>query len=330
MNEKIIVTGAAGFIGSNLLAGLENVGFDSIVCVDDLSTDQKWKNVSKRYLVDYIPRENLYSYLNEHNKEIKAIIHLGAISTTTELDVDLILSTNYRLTLYLFKFCQDNSIQFIYASSAATYGDGSNGFEDISDVQYLHKLHPLNAYGWSKNLSDLFISRMNGFTRTGSQVVGLKFFNVYGPNEYHKGAQQSVISTFYEQLISNHKMNLFKSNETGISDGNQTRDFVYVNDCVDVILWFLAHPNISGLFNVGSGVASTFNQVAATVAKTIGMECNISYITMPENIVNQYQNHTCAEIKKLRDVGYQKEMTTIDMGIYDYIMNYLTKQDKYR
>lgn len=330
MSKKIIVTGAAGFIGSNLLAGLENAGYDSIVCVDDFKTDQKWKNVSKRYLVDYIPQENLYSYLNENNKEIEAIIHLGAVSTTTESDVDLILSTNYRLTLYLYNFCQINSIQFIYASSAATYGDGSNGFEDISDVQHLHKLHPLNAYGWSKNLSDLYISRMNGFTGTGSQVVGLKFFNVYGPNEYHKGAQKSVINTFFEQLISTHKMNLFKSNETGISDGNQTRDFVYVNDCVDVILWFLEHPNISGLFNVGSGVTTTFNQVAATVAKTMGIECNINYITMPESIINQYQNHTCAEITKLRDVGYQKEMTPIDKGIYDYITKFLTKQDKYK
>lgn len=330
MNKKIIVTGAAGFIGSNLLAGLENAGFDNIICIDDFYTDQKWKNVSKRYMVDYIPKENLYTYLNEHNKEIKAIIHLGAISTTTELNVDLILSINYRLTLYLYKFCQDNSIQFIYASSAATYGDGCNGFDDISDIQYLKKLHPLNAYGWSKNLSDIFISKMDGFANASCQVVGLKFFNVYGPNEYHKGAQKSVINTFYEQLIGSQKMNLFRSNEACISDGNQSRDFVYVNDCIDVILWFLVHPEISGLFNVGSGVASTFNQIAAEVAKTIGMECNINYIPMPESIINQYQNHTCAEIKKLRDVGYQKDMTSIDKGINDYIMNYLTKQDKYK
>lgn len=330
MNKTIVVTGGAGFIGSNLLASLENAGYDRIVCVDNFYADQKWKNVSKRYLVDYISQDNLHTYLNENRDEIKAIIHLGAISTTTESDVDLILSVNYRLTLYLYNFCRNNSIQFIYASSAATYGDGSNGFEDGSDIQYLKKLHPLNAYGWSKNQSDIFISRMNGFAETSSQVVGLKFFNVYGPNEYHKGAQKSVVNTFYEQLISIHKMNLFKSNHDGILDGDQARDFVYVNDCVDVILWFLVHPDISGLFNVGSGVATTFNQVAAEIAKTIGIECNLNYIPIPENIINQYQNYTCAEIKKLIDVGYQKEMTSIDKGIHDYITNYLTKQDKYK
>lgn len=330
MSKKIIVTGAAGFIGSNLLAGLEKAGYDKIVCVDNYISDSKWKNVSKRYIVDYISIENLFSYLEENRTEIQAIVHLGAISSTTEQNVDLIFATNYTLTLNIYKFCKCNKIQFLYASSAATYGDGSNGFEDSSDIQYLKHLQPLNAYGWSKNQTDLYISRNNGFNGMTSQVVGFKFFNVYGPNEYHKGNQKSVIITFFDQLISTERMNLFCSNDININDGEQTRDFIYVNDCVDVILWFLSNPGISGIYNVGTGVATTFNHIAQMIARTVKKDCNINYTPMPETVASQYQNHTCANTKKLRDAGYENMMTSIEDGIHDYIMNYLTKQDKYK
>ena len=333
---KIVVTGATGFIGSNLLYGLERAGYTDIVAVDTFGCGEKWKNVAKRTMPVYISPEELMPYLHDNKYSIGDIVHLGAISSTTEKDVDAIIAANYSLTTELFRFCLENGISLIYASSAATYGNGENGFSDNEDLSYLSSLRPQNAYGWSKNLVDMYVAQNGGFNKKKSpSIVALKFFNVYGPNEYHKGSQKSVINTFYNQLITTGSMKLFRSNNPEIADGEQKRDFVSVDDCVNVILWFLSYykqtrKGISGIYNVGTGVPATFNQVASFVAKAAGKECKIEYVDMPENVSAHYQNYTCADITKLRNSGYTFEMTSIEQGIKNYIENYLTKQDNFK
>lgn len=329
MSRMIIVTGALGFIGSNLLYELERQGYDNIVAIDWFGNGNKWRNVAKRKYVRYISPQKIETFLYEHRDEIKAIIHLGAISSTTETDGDLVMKTNYDLTINLYGIAKENNIQFIYASSAATYGDGANGFEDNETVEYLSNLRPLNLYGWSKNQFDLYVARTGGFS-SGSQTVALKFFNVYGPNEYHKEGQSSVVLSFFEQALSSEEIKLFKSNDSNIKDGEQSRDFIYVEDCVNVILWFLSHSNISGIFNVGTGRSTTFNAIAMAVKIGTTKEVVISYISIPDNITSQYQNYTCANIAKLRAAGYNQPMTSINEGVGKYISNFLTQQDKYK
>lgn len=325
----IIVTGALGFIGSNLLYELEHNGYDHIIAFDWFGREDKWKNVAKRSNVLYLTPEKIIDFINVHKTEIEAIIHLGAISSTTETDGDLIMSNNYELSISLFEFAKGNDIQFIYASSAATYGDGSNGFDDQETLEYLSLLRPLNLYGWSKNQFDLYVARTNGYTN-GSQTVALKFFNVYGPNEYHKGSQKSVINGFYEQAVKQGEIKLFQSNVDNIKDGEQSRDFIYVNDCVNVILWFLNNPELSGIYNVGTGKATTFNEVAFAVKSHTHEDVVISYIPMPDNISHQYQNYTCANISKLRASGYQAPMISINEGVSIYLNEFLTQQDKFK
>ncbi len=330
MSKKIVITGAAGFIGSNLLAELEERGYEEIVAVDWLGNEEKWRNIAKRCFSFYLPPEKLIDYIRENEETIKSIVHLGGYSSTLERDGDAVLRTNYNLSLELFDFCVTRNISFIYASSAATYGAGENGFKDYDDFENISKLRPLNLYGWSKKQVDLYISKKGGFKRKDSQVVGLRFFNVYGPNEYHKGNQRSVIEPFENQLLSEGTIKLFKSFREEIEDGNQARDFIYVSDCVDVIIWFLEHESVSGLFNVGTGNPSTYNEVAKHISEAVGKPGVIEYIEMPERLKSQYQNYTRADISKLRNVGYAKEMIPIKGGIRDYIANYLMQKDKYR
>ncbi len=329
MSKKIIITGALGFIGSNLLYSLEQNGYTSVIAVDWFGKDERWKNAAKRSAIKFISPEKLMEYISNKKEDIKAIIHLGAISSTTETDGDLIMATNYSLSIELFEFAKEYNIQFIYASSAATYGNGQNGFEDIDTIEYLSNLRPLNLYGWSKNQFDLYVAHQHGFSE-GCQTVALKFFNVYGPNEYHKKNQMSVINSFFEQASTQREIKLFQSNDSNIKDGEQSRDFVYVSDCVKVILWFLSHPNTSGIFNVGTGNATTFNEVANVIRKQINVDAKLSYIPIPESIDKQYQNYTCANISKLRKVGYDEPMTLIIDGVSSYIKNFLTQQDKYK
>lgn len=239
----IIVTGGAGFIGSNILAGLEKQGYKDIVVVDWLGNGDKWKNIAKRELAAIIAPENMFDYMGKHKDEITAVIHMGAISTTTETDVDLITRSNFELSWKLWEFCRDNEKQFIYASSAATYGDGSQGFKDDNDLSALNALRPLNPYGWSKALFDRKVARevLEG-RKLPKQYVGLKFFNVYGPNEYHKGGQKSVIAHIFPQVKNNEEVKLFKSYNPKYRDGEQLRDFVWVGDIAAVILWMLKIP----------------------------------------------------------------------------------------
>lgn len=326
----IIVTGGTGFIGSNILAGLEKSGYHDLVVVDYMSNDERWKNIAKRELAHIVLPDQMPAFLEKHKSEIDAIIHMGAISTTTETDVDLIVKTNQQLSWYLWEFCRDNNIRFIYASSAATYGDGSNGFDDNDDLEYLNKLRPLNAYGWSKAFFDRKVAREIAEHRpTPPQHVGLKFFNVYGPNEYHKGGQKSVIAHIFPVVKANEEVKLFKSYNPDYQDGEQLRDFVWVGDIVDVILWMLENPNVSGLFNVGSGVARSFYDLARATWDAMGMTPKIGFKEMPEQLRGKYQYYTCANLDKLRSVGYTKPMTTLEDGVKQYVQKYLNQEDMY-
>ena len=326
----IVVTGGAGFIGSNILAGLEKSGYKDLVVVDYMGTDERWKNIAKRELAYIVLPEQMSDFLKQHKSEIDAIIHMGAISTTTETDVDLIVRTNQQMTRYLWDFCRDNNIRFIYASSAATYGDGANGFDDRDDLEYLNSLRPLNAYGWSKAFFDRNVAREIAENRpTPPQHVGLKFFNVYGPNEYHKGGQKSVIAHIFPAVKANEEVKLFKSYNPDYKDGEQLRDFVWVGDIVDVILWMLKHKEVSGLFNVGSGVARSFYDLARATWDAMGMAPKIGFKDMPETLRGKYQYYTCANLDKLRRAGYNKPMTTLEDGIREYVQKYLNQPDMF-
>lgn len=325
VGKTIVVTGATGFIGSNLLAGLEAAGYGHIVCIDSFGTGQKWRNVAARSLVQFVLPQQGFAWLRRHADELGAIVHLGAVSSTTETDVDLIVQTNVQLTMRLYSFCQKHQLPFIYASSAATYGAGEHGYDDRDDVEYLSQLRPLNAYGWSKNTVDKLIFS----THLHHQVVGLKFFNVYGPNEYHKGEQASTAWHFYNQLVQQGEARLFRSYLSECADGEQKRDFVYVADCVKVILWMLDHPGVSGLFNVGSGTPRSFNDMARLVAEHAAAACKIRYIDMPPILRPRYQYFTQANITKLRRAGYSAAMTTLDEGVALYVRHFLRETNQY-
>ncbi len=328
----IIVTGAAGFIGSNLIAELEKRGTRGLVACDVLGCDDRWHNLAKRDLYDFISPEQLPHFLENHKNQIETIFHLGAISSTDATDGDLVLKNNYRLSLDLFEWCGRNRVRLIYASSAATYGNGSQGFEDSENADYLAQLRPMNLYGWSKHLFDRSVLQhvFSKETPPPPQWVGLKFFNVYGPNEHHKKGQSSVIPHFLKQIQETGTAHLFKSMKDDIKDGYQMRDFVSVHDAVDVMIWLHTHDSICGLFNVGTGQARTFLDMAHGIFKALNLTPKIEFIDLPEKLIKHYQYYTHAPIKKLRDAGYTKPMTSIEEGIYDYVHNYLLKEDPYR
>ncbi len=326
----IIVTGGAGFIGSNILEGLERNGYRDLVVDDWLGTDEKWKNIAKRSLADVVAPERLSRFLRRHRDSIEAVIHMGAISTTTERDVDKFLQNNIHLTWDLWRFCVNENKPLIFASSAATYGAGENGFEDDDSVRYLNNLRPLNPYGWSKAFIDRKIAAVRAAGgKTPKQFVGLKFFNVYGPNEYHKGGQKSVIAHIFPSVKANEEVALFKSYNPDYKDGEQLRDFVWVGDIVDVVLWFLDHPEVSGLFNVGSGEARSFYDLAKATWTAVGLPAKIGFKEMPESLRKQYQYYTKANLTKLRNVGYDKPMTRLEEGVRLYVQNYLNTPDPY-
>lgn len=325
-----IVTGATGFIGSNLIAEMQSRGYEEIVVVDWFGCDAKWKNVAKRGALRFVMPEQLSSFLDKNAKKIKGIFHLGAISSTTETNVDTIVANNFQLTVDLYEFCRMHGIRMVYASSAATYGAGEHGFVDRDDVGFISSLRPLNPYGWSKNAVDKYIFNDMLHTGKSGQVVGLKFFNVYGPNEYHKGMQMSVVRHFYEQFRTTGKVRLFKSYRNDCPHGEQRRDFVWVGDCVDVLLWMLEHGDVNGLFNVGTGHATSYNTVARSVAERMGVKAEIEYIDMPDSVRNQYQYFTEADLTKLRSVGYDRAMTGVPDGVAEYVGCYLSQQDNYR
>lgn len=315
----IIITGAAGFIGSCILQKINSIGYSDVIAVDNIAQTDKWLNLSNKKYVTYIHKNNLINVLEEL-KDIEAIIHMGACSSTTEKDFDYLYNNNFEFTKILWNYCSNHRIPFIYASSAATYGDGSEGFDDNCDID---KLRPLNAYGYSKQLFDLWVKHQA--TTFPLQHVGLKFFNVYGPNEYYKGSMASMVYHGFNQIMSDGEIRLFKSNNPNYADGEQLRDFIYVEDICNVIMWFLDHKTVSGLFNVGTGKAQSFRNLAEATFRALDLAPNIRYINMPEHLKDKYQYYTQANMDKLKLVGYDKSFMTVEEGVEEYVKNYLSK-----
>jgi ADP-L-glycero-D-manno-heptose 6-epimerase len=327
----IVITGGAGFIGSNLVAALEERGEHDLVVCDRLGSDGKWRNIGKRELSAIVPPEALLDFLDDHGREINSLFHLGAISATTERDADLIAATNFTLSQRLWEWAAATETRFIYASSAATYGDGEAGFDDDFSLAALARLRPLNAYGWSKHLFDRRVARLLEYHgQRPAQWAGLKFFNVYGPNEYHKGAMQSVAVQIYRRAANGEAARLFRSHRDGIPDGGQKRDFIYVRDAVDMMLWLYDHPAVNGLFNIGSGSAQSFAGLAQAVFRAMGREPRIDYVDTPAEIRDKYQYFTEARMDRLRAAGYDKPATSLENGVVDYVQRYLAAPDPYR
>jgi len=326
-----IVTGGAGFIGSNIVAALEDQGLGPIVVVDRLRDGDKWRNIAKRNLFDIVDPDGLDAFLADHANAVEAIIHMGAISATTERDADKILKNNFQLSMKLWHWCTTHETRYIYASSAATYGDGHQGFDDDSSSAFLDDLRPMNAYGWSKHLFDRRVTDMleNGAPRP-PQWAGLKFFNVYGPNEYHKGRMASVVSQVYPVAKAGETCRLFKSHHPDYEDGGQLRDFIWVGDCIDIILWLLANPGVNGLYNCGTGQARSFADLARAVYVSLEKDPEIDFIDTPEDIRDKYQYFTEAPMARLRAQGYDKPMTDLEDGITTYVTRYLDHSDPYR
>lgn len=315
----IIVTGGAGFIGSCVVRTLNNVGIEDIIVVDDIGTTDKWMNLRNKKYIKYVHKSQFLNELSHYNN-VTAIIHMGAQSATTEKDFDYLYQNNFEYSKALWNYCAEKQIQFIYASSAATYGDGSHGFDDNDDIDMLQ---PLNGYGYSKQIFDLWVKYQA--TEYPKQYVGLKFFNVYGPNEYFKGSMASMIFHGYHQIQNTGKIKLFKSYNKDYEDGEQLRDFVYVKDVCNVILWMLNNPNVSGLFNVGTGKARSFNDLANATFSAMNKNINIEYIDMPDHLKEKYQYYTEARVAKLRSVGYTDEFRNIEEGARDYIELHLSR-----
>jgi len=312
---RIVVTGGAGFIGSALVWRLNELGRDDILIVDSLDKTDKWKNLAPLRFADYI---DAYEFIDDLDvfKSTEIVFHLGACSSTTETDADYMIRNNYQYTQDLARWAVKNGIRFIYASSAATYGDGSAGMAD--GMEDLNKLRPLNVYGYSKHLFDQYAARTGMF----ESIVGLKYFNVFGPNEDHKGDMRSLVNKAFGQINSTGKLQLFRSHNPEYADGDFGRDFVYVKDAVDMTLHFMANKT-GGLFNIGSGQMNTWNALAEAIFKALDMPKDVEFIDMPEHLRDRYQYRTEADLTRLSEVGYTAETTPLDEAVADYVRNYL-------
>lgn len=316
----VIVTGGAGFIGSAIVWRLNTLGEDRIIIVDELGHDEKWKNLVGLKFLDFIHKDDFIKMIDQGNNfGADAVIHMGANSSTTEKDADHLLKNNFEYTKSLAKYCIKNNARFIYASSAATYGDGTLGFTD--DENICQSLKPLNMYGYSKNLFDIWAIKQGII----ANIVGVKYFNVFGPNEYHKGDMRSVVHKAFEQINSTGKVKLFKSRNPKYKDGEQMRDFVYVKDAVDMTLFFLDKKDTNGIYNVGSGKARTWNDLVTALFNALDKPVNIEYIELPEHLVEKYQYFTEAEMNKIKKAGYTHPLKELEDGVTDYVKNYLLK-----
>lgn len=322
----IIITGGAGFIGSAMLHELNQRGEDDVLIVDDLglTTPPKWRNLAGLRYHDFIAIDDFPTLL-EHDAldDVTAIIHMGANSSTTETDADHLLRNNYEYSQKIADYCMRKGVRLIYASSAATYGGGENGYADGTEP--IDRLRPLNMYGYSKQLFDRWAFNSGVL----EHAVGLKFFNVYGPNEYHKGDMSSVVYKAYHQILETGKVKLFRSHREGYVDGGQERDFIYVRDCTRLMAWLLENPSASGLLNAGTGTARTFRELAEATFAAMGREPSIEYIPMPETLRDKYQYHTRAETERLRGTGYDAPFTTLEDGVREYVTGHLMQDNPF-
>ncbi len=324
-----LVTGGAGFIGSNLVAALCARG-QEVMVVDRLRQGEKWRNLARHPIAGILPPEDLPAFWASR-PPLTAVLHMGAISATTATDGDLVAATNLTLPLWLWAGCAERRLPFIYASSAATYGDGTLGFDDDAAPGALARLRPLNLYGWSKLAFDRRVADLlaRGAARP-PQWAGLRFFNVYGPNEAHKGRMASVLFHKYQQVMRGEAATLFRSDRPGIADGEQRRDFVHVDDCVAVMLWLLDNPAVSGLFNLGSGRARSFRDLVGAMFAALGRPADIQYIDMPADLRGKYQYFTEAPLDRLRAAGFNAQMTPLEDGVRRTVQDFLMQDDPYR
>ncbi|MBX9614725.1 MAG: ADP-glyceromanno-heptose 6-epimerase [Caulobacteraceae bacterium] len=328
----IVVTGGAGFIGSNIVSRLCAEDRRDVVVCDRLEDANlgKWRNVAKSAIADFWQPEELFAQLERHADRVSAVVHMGAISSTTEVDADLILRTNFSLSRDLWDWCALNDTRLIYASSAATYGDGTAGFEDENTLDAISRLAPLNAYGYSKKLFDQYAVREAARDHAPKQWAGLKFFNVYGPNEGHKGGMKSVIAQIWPKVAAGEPVSLFRSHHPDYADGGQLRDFVFVDDVVDIVDWLLCTPTVSGVFNAGSGQARSFLDLAHATFAAAGRDPAVTYIDMPEVIRDRYQYFTEARMDRIRSQGFGGQSTPLEEGVRRYVQDYLMQVDPYR
>jgi ADP-L-glycero-D-manno-heptose 6-epimerase len=321
----IVVTGGAGFIGSAFVWKLNQEGIDDIIIVDELGESDKWRNLVKRQYADYLHKDDFLKMILAEKLpfNVRALIHMGACSATTERDADYLMENNYRYTCRLAAWAMKQNVRFIYASSAATYGDGTLGFSDADNLT--RTLQPINRYGYSKQLFDLWALRH----KAERKIAGVKFFNVFGPQEYHKEDMTSVVYKAFNQIREQGKVRLFKSHRPDFGDGKQVRDFVYVKDCVNVLWWLLKNREVNGIFNLGTGRARTWNDLIAAVFAALDMKPEIEYIEMPPAIRDQYQYFTEAKMDKLKQVGCPLPFGTLEATVRDYVTGYLQKADPY-
>ena len=325
-----VVTGGAGFIGSNIVKALEARGLGPVAVVDWLDDDHKRGNLAKRKTVEVVAPESLADFLKANAGAIRGVVHMGAISATTETRLVRIIKNNIVLSRHLWEWCAERGVPLIYASSAATYGDGSLGFDDDGRIDALKALKPLNMYGWSKNQFDIWVAEQVATGRpVPPQWAGLKFFNVYGPNEYHKGRMQSVARQVYAKAAAGETCTLFQSHRPDYPDGGQMRDFVWVGDCVAQVLWLLDNPGVSGLFNSGSGKARSFADLAAAVYRALGQEPRIAFVPTPEDIRDKYQYFTEARMDRARAAGFTRPATELEDGVTRYVQDFLAQPDPY-
>jgi ADP-L-glycero-D-manno-heptose 6-epimerase len=315
----IIVTGAAGFISSNLISKLNNEGYNNLVLVDDFSKTEKEKNYSSKKYIEKADRNSFFEWLDKNYSSVDFIFHLGARTDTTEFDKNVFDELNLNYSKQIWERCTKHNIPLVYASSAATYGMGELGYVDSHEI--ISKLKPLNPYGESKNDFDKWVLTQS---KTPGFWAGLKFFNVYGPNEYHKARMASVIFHAFNQITKTNAMKLFRSHNPEFKDGEQKRDFIYVKDVADVMFFLMTHKKDSGIYNLGTGKARTFLDLVKNTFKSMGIEENISFIDTPEDIRDKYQYFTEADMEKLKGIGYTKEFTSLEQGVEDYVKNYLS------
>ncbi|RRS04370.1 ADP-glyceromanno-heptose 6-epimerase [Aquabacterium soli] len=325
----IIITGATGFIGSNLAADLNQQGRTDLLLVDDLGTQGKWKNIAKRRFLDLIDYRKLHELLPTL-AQADAVFHMGADSSTTSTDGDKILEVNLRASMAWWQWCANTGTPFIYASSAATYGDGQQGFDDGQETAELDRLAPLNLYGWSKHQFDKWAIERAAEGKAPPQWAGLKFFNVYGPNEYHKADMRSLVAKNTGVIARGEPVRLFKSYKQGCPDGGQLRDFVYVKDCTAVMTWLQENQHVSGLFNLGTGQARSFADLMHAIGSALNQPVQVEFVDMPESIRPNYQYFTEARMDKLRCAGFNKAFHSMEEGVADYVQHHLQTSDPFR